>query len=197
MHTHHVHMETKQTSLSYQKRQNMLRKLKWLEMDFTMTTQEPVEQVKATEVVIMAVRMMEQTTFCRTLSMDEVPLSPGVGSRPPDEEDAPPVHRETVVHNRYFLRENDKTRRMVAMTKQSCQPPHTDRITRNQVKISANALIITAKALPSATSDSFTYAEAMDSPKHEHWKQPMEEECTSILLNNTFTTVNSQEVRQL
>jgi len=56
-----------------------------------------------------------------------------------------------------------------------------------------------AKALASTTinSDPPTYVEAMDSPQHEHWKQAMEEECTSILLNNTYTTVNSREARQL
>jgi len=82
------------------------------------------------------------------------------------------------------------------MTNQSCQQ-RTNRITRGQVKISANALIIMAKALASTTSDPSTYVEAMDSPHHEHWKQAMEEECTSILLNNTFTTFNPQEARQL
>jgi hypothetical protein len=74
MPTHHAYMETKQTSLSYQKRQNMLRKLKRVEMDFSMTTQEPVEQVKATEVVIMTVLTMRQTTFCTTLTIVEVSL---------------------------------------------------------------------------------------------------------------------------
>jgi hypothetical protein len=56
-----------------------------------------------------------------------------------------------------------------------------------------------AKALTSTfiNSDPFTYAEAMDSPQHEHWKRAMEAECTSILLNNTFTTINSREARQL
>jgi len=29
------------------------------------------------------------------------------------------------------------------------------------------------------------------------WNRSREEECTSILLNNTFTTVNSREARQL
>jgi hypothetical protein len=52
----------------------MLRKLKWVEIDFSMTTQEPVEQVKATEAVIMTVLMMIQTTFCPTLTIIEVPL---------------------------------------------------------------------------------------------------------------------------
>jgi len=130
-----------------------------------------------------------------------LPGSTGVRSHPPDEEDAPPVSRATVVHNRHLHREYDKARRTAAMTKQSCQPqpPCTNRVTRSQVKISANALIIMAKALPSTSinSNPFTYAEAMDSPQHEHWKRAMEEECTSILLNNTFTTVNSRESRQL
>jgi hypothetical protein len=66
MPTHHAYTETKQTSLSYQKRQNMLKKLNRVEMDFSMTTQEPVEQVKATEVVIMTVLTMIQTTICPT-----------------------------------------------------------------------------------------------------------------------------------
>jgi len=124
-----------------------------------------------------------------------------VRSRPADEEDAPPVSRETVIHNRHLRCEYDKVRRTAAMTKQSCQPqpPRTNCVTRSQVKISANALIIMAKALASTSinSDPFTYAEAMDSPQHEQWKRAMEEECTSILLNNTFTTVNSREARQL
>jgi len=133
---------------------------------------------------------------CRSL-----PASTGVRSRPPDEEDAPPVTRETVVHNRHLRREYDKSRRTPSMTKQSCQPqpPRTNRFTRSQVKISANALLIMAKALASMSinSDPFTYAEAMHSPQHEHWKRAMEEECTSLLPNNTFTTVNSWEARQL
>jgi hypothetical protein len=43
-------------------------------MDFSMTTQEPVEQVKATEVVMMTVLRIIQTTFCPTLTIIEVPL---------------------------------------------------------------------------------------------------------------------------
>jgi len=53
---------------------NMLRKLKRVEMDFSMAKQEPVEQVKATEVVIMTVRTRIQTPFCPTLAIVEVPL---------------------------------------------------------------------------------------------------------------------------
>jgi hypothetical protein len=84
--------------------------------------------------------------------------------------------------------------------KQSSKPPlRANCITKIQVKISANALIIMAKAL-AATSinyDQFSYAEAMNSPQHEHCKQAMEEECISSVMNKTFTTVNSREARQL
>jgi hypothetical protein len=45
-----------------------------------------------------------------------------VRSHPPDEEDATPVTRETVVHNQHLHRENNKACRMVTITKQSCQP---------------------------------------------------------------------------
>jgi len=88
---------------------------------------------------------------------------------------------------------------MAAITKQSCQPPRTNCGTRYQVKISANALFIMAIALTSRTitSDPSTFAEYVDSPQQHHWKRAMEEECTSILLNNTFTTINSREARQL
>ena len=48
--------------------------MKWVEMDFSMTTQETVEQVKATEVVIMTVLMMIQITISPTLTTVEVSL---------------------------------------------------------------------------------------------------------------------------
>jgi hypothetical protein len=54
-----------------------------------------------------------------------------------------------------------------------------------------------ALALASINSDPFRYPEAMDSPQRDHWKQALKEECTLILLNNTFTTINSREARQL
>jgi hypothetical protein len=71
---HHVYPDTKQTSLNYQRRRNRSRKFKRVEIDFAITTQEPVEQVKATEVVIMTERTMIQTTFCPTLTIVKVPL---------------------------------------------------------------------------------------------------------------------------
>jgi len=82
----HAYKETKQTSLSYQKRRNISRKstveidftkhitMKRVEMDFSMTTQEPVEQVKAMEMVIMTVLTMIQTTICPTLTTVKVSL---------------------------------------------------------------------------------------------------------------------------
>jgi len=45
-----------------------------VEIDFCITTQEPVEEVKATEVVIMTVLTMIQTTFCPMLTIIEVSL---------------------------------------------------------------------------------------------------------------------------
>jgi len=129
------------------------------------------------------------------------PACTGVRSRPPDEEDAPQVPWETVVHNQHLHRQNHPARRTAAMTKQSSwpQPPLKNRVTRSQVKISASSLIIMAKALASTSinSDPFTYAVAMDSPQPDHWKRAMEEEWTSILVNNTCTTINSREARQL
>jgi hypothetical protein len=44
----------------------MSRKLKQLEMDFSINKQEPVEQVMGTDVVIMTVLRMMQTTICPT-----------------------------------------------------------------------------------------------------------------------------------
>jgi len=135
-----------------------------------------------------------------TDNLRSLPASTGVRSHPPDEEDEPPVSRETVDHNLHLRRKTNKARRTAAMTKQSCQPPpRTNRFTRCQVMISTKALIILAKALASTSinSDPFTYAEATDSPQRNHLKGAMEEECTSILLNDTFTTINSRGARQL
>jgi hypothetical protein len=88
--TLHIYPETTQTSLSYLKRRNISRKstmemdfskhktmkqehktMKQVETDFSMTTQETVEQVKATEVVIMTVLTMIQITLCLTLTTVE------------------------------------------------------------------------------------------------------------------------------
>jgi hypothetical protein len=89
------------------------------------------------------------------------------------------------------------------MTKKSKQQsqtqPTTSRVTRSQVKISVNALLIMAKALASTSinGDPFTYAEDMESPERDNWGQAMDEESTSILLNHTFTTISCREARQL
>jgi hypothetical protein len=39
--------------------------------------------------------------------------------------------------------------------------------------------------------------EAIESPQRDHWKRAMEKGSTSILLNNTFSALNSQEAWQL
>jgi hypothetical protein len=84
MPTLHAYKETKQTALRYQERRNVSRKstvamgfskhktINWMETDFSMTTQEPVEQVNAIEVVIMIVLTMIQTTICPTLTTFDV-----------------------------------------------------------------------------------------------------------------------------
>jgi len=48
-----------------------------------------------------------------------------------------------------------------------------------------------ASALASTTinGDTSTYAEAMAGPLTDHWKRAIDEESTSILINNTLTTV--------
>jgi len=174
----------------------MSRKLKLVEMDFTMTILEPVEQVKAMEVMIMTVLFITQNLPDNHRNLS---ARAGVRSHHPAGEDAPSVSRETIVNNQHHHCENDKARRMAPMPKQIWQIPRTDRITRSQVRISANISIIMAKtlALTSINSDLLTNAEAIDSTRRYGSKRAMEEECTSILLNNTLTTINSQEARQL
>jgi len=65
-------------------------------------------------------------------------------------------------------------------------------VTRSQGKNSAEAVTATG-----ATGDPYTYSEALESPQPNHWKRAMEEESTLILLNNTFSALNSWEARQL
>jgi hypothetical protein len=72
-----------------------------VEMDFYMTTQEPVQQVYSTDMVLMAVLMMLQmaTILCPTLtSCRSLHACTGVRSHPSDKEVAPPASRETVMH---------------------------------------------------------------------------------------------------
>jgi len=97
---------------------------KWVEMDFFMTTQEPVEWVKATDVVLMAVLMIMMlqmaNILCPTLrNCRSLPARTGVRSQPSDVEVAPPVSRETVVYTRHLHLINDTACQAVAMTKKS------------------------------------------------------------------------------
>jgi len=115
------------------------------------------------------------------------------------------ANTENIAHSRRLRREDQTSRRSAAAIKKSSQvppavpapaqapapaPPIGSQVTRSQGKYSAEA--ITASA-----ADPFTYAEAMASPQRDHWNRAMEEESTSILLNNTFSALNSQEARQL
>jgi hypothetical protein len=56
-----------------------------------------------------------------------------------------------------------------------------------------------AKALASTSinKNALAYVKPMHSPQQHDWKRPMEQEYTSITLNNIFTTINSREARQL
>jgi len=106
------------------------------------------------------------------------------------------------------LRREDQTAQCVAAAiKKSSEVPHAapapapapgpatapllgSRVRRSQGNASA-------EALRASTADPFTYAEAMDSPQQNHCKSVMEEESTSIMLNNTFSALNFREARQL
>jgi len=134
-------------------------------------------------------------------------------SYPPDEGDTiflahrrghstrePPVSRRHIEHSGRLRRENHTARRKAAaMTKKSTGPPPstTRRVTRSQAKASAEALMASALASTTINGDPSTYAEAMAGPLRDHWKRAIDEESASILLNNTFTTVNSKEAKQL
>jgi hypothetical protein len=113
------------------------------------------------------------------------------------------ANAEYIVHSRRLRREDQTARRSAAANKKSRQvpratpvpapataPPIGSRVTRSQGKVSAEALTASA-------TDPFTYAEAIESLQRDHWKRAIEEESTSILLNNTFSALNSCEARQL
>jgi len=123
------------------------------------------------------------------------------------------ANAEIIAHSRRLRREDQTARRSAAAIKKSSQVPRAapdpapdpapvpapvqapalptgSRVTRSQGKVSAEALTASA-------TDPFTYAEAIESPQRDHWKRAMEEESTSILLNNTFSALNSREARQL
>jgi hypothetical protein len=102
-----------------------------------------------------------------------------------------------IAHSWQHRREDKPARRSAAAIKKSSQlmpasaaPPKASRVTRSHAKASA-------EALTASIEDLFTYAEAMESPERDHWKRAMEEERTSILLNTTFSALNSHKARQL
>jgi hypothetical protein len=64
------HKTMKPVEMDFSKYKTMKR----VEMDFSMTTQDTVKQVKATEVVIMTGLTMIQMTICPTLITVEVSL---------------------------------------------------------------------------------------------------------------------------
>jgi len=107
------------------------------------------------------------------------------------------ANAENIAHSRRLCREDQTARRSAVAIKKSNQvlraapvpapaPSIGNRVPRSQGKVSA-------EALTASTTDPFTYAEAMESPQRDHRKRAMEEESTSILLNNTFSALNSRE----
>jgi len=107
------------------------------------------------------------------------------------------------VHSRRLRREDQTAQHSAEAMKKSSQlpraapipvpapaPPIGNHVTRSQGTASAEALTASA-------TDPFTYTEAMEIPQQNHWKSAIEEESTSILLNNTFSALNSREARQL
>jgi len=116
-----------------------------------------------------------------------------------------PANAENIAHSQRLRREDQTAWRSAAAIKKSSQvtpaapapapapaTPIGTRVTRSQGRNSTKALTASA-----ATGDPYTYAEAMESPQRDHWKRAMEEESTSILLNNTFSALNTREARQL
>jgi len=100
-------------------------------------------------------------------------------------------------HSRRLRCEDQTAQRSAAATKKSSQvlqaapaPPIGSRVTRSQDKASAEALMASA-------ADPFTYAEAMERSQRVHWKRAKEEKSTLILLNNTFSALNSQKAWRL
>jgi hypothetical protein len=106
---------------------------------------------------------------------------------------------QNIAHNRR-LRRDDQTARCsagaimksshVSRAAPAPAPPIRSRVTRSQG-------IVSAEALTASATYPFTNTEAMESPQQDHWKRAMEEESTSILLNNTFSALNSRKEQQL
>jgi len=103
---------------------------------------------------------------------------------------------EYISHSQRVRREDPTAQRSAAAIKKSSElPPGSQsplivsRVTRSQRNASVESLI-------ASIDDPFTYVEAMESPQRDHWKTAIEEESTSILLNNTFSALNSWEARQ-
>ena len=108
---------------------------------------------------------------------------------------------ENITHSRRLRGEDETARCSAAAIKRSSQVPPASpapalpmgsHVTRSQCKAS-----IEVQTASAATGDPFTYADAMECPQRDHWKRAMEHESSSIMLNNTFSTLNSHEARQL
>jgi len=119
--------------------------------------------------------------------------------------EAPEEEAEHITHSLRLRRDDQTARRSAAAIKKWSHVPRAapdpspvpapaapigSRVTKSHCKVSAEALTASA-------TNPFTYTEAMQSPQRDHWKRAMEEERTSILINNTIPALNSREAWQL
>jgi hypothetical protein len=76
---HHTYTETKQTILSTQKRQNISNEFKQVDINFSMTMQEHVEQVKDMNLFIITALQIIPSTLSPTMTTVEISLHVQVG----------------------------------------------------------------------------------------------------------------------
>jgi hypothetical protein len=88
---------------------------------------------------------------------------------------------------------------MLAAIQKSWQalPPSPAPPIASCVATSQNTAFVAVLTVYEATVDTFTYMAAIVSPQWDHWKRAMGEESKTILLNNTFSTLNSREAQPL
>jgi len=105
---------------------------------------------------------------------------------------------DNIAHSHRLRQEDQTAPRSATAIKKSSQvlpaspaPPMGSSVTRSQGTAAAEALTAFEEG------DPFTYVEAKESPQQDHWKRAMEEESTSIVLNNTFTAPNWPEAQGL
>jgi hypothetical protein len=119
---------------------------------------------------------------------------------PSNEEDAPPIFRESCVHNGHLSRKNKNVCQIATMTKISHQLLSVANfIASCHVKIPTNILVTIGNAIPSRSmyNDVHTSAQVINCPQWNHWIYGMNLICILIPLNNRCTSNNCQKIYQL